>query len=330
MQMEDATPTSRSLQHRFLHALDYFFVLRPTLFFPVWTVALAGLWAHERAAATMPWYWPFWPQHGFGQAWPLELGLFTLVMGASFLLNQITDVESDRLNDKLYLVASGAVPSTHAWTEIALLVAAGLGGLYLLNKPLAVIASLAFGVTGWTYSCAPLFCKNRPWAGLIVNLLGAYLIFSFGWVMAGPASWRMVLNGLPYIFGIGAVYLLTTIPDLPGDAAAHKITVAVRWGEQRVGLAALAADSAAVLTALLMQEWLALAATALVWPFFLATLRRKTVESALQTNKYATLILSLLVCWRFPFYLALLAAIFFFSKWYYAARFQVQYPSLRT
>ncbi len=323
--MEDSAAHRQGLLSR----LDYFFVLRPTLFFPVWTVALAGFWSHERIAAGRPWYDGLWPLQGMAAAHGLALLLLTLLMGAAFLLNQLTDVESDRFNHKLFLVASGAVPERHARIETLFLLVISLSGLAGLNPALAVCALLIFAVTGWAYSCAPFWCKDRPWAGLWANLTGSGLIFLFGWLMAGPLSWS-VLRGMPYLLGIGAVYLLTTIPDRPGDAAAHKITLAVRWGEARVYAAAMSCSTLAVVSALLAREGVALAATLAVWPFFIQTWRRATVESALHTNKMATLALSLLICWRAPLYLFLLAALFFFSKWYYKQRFNVHYPSLLT
>ncbi|HOC88736.1 MAG TPA: UbiA family prenyltransferase [bacterium] len=328
--MTAATGKRSPFAQRLLHSLDYLFVLRPTLFYPVWTVSLAGFWSAERAAAGLPWHTLHWPHQGFTPEDAIAIGLLTLVMGACFLLNQITDIESDRLNNKLYLVASGAVTLRGAWSETALLLAAGLGGLLWLSRPLALIALLAFLVTGWAYSCRPLYGKDRPWAGLLINLAGAGLIYLFGWLMAAPASWRIGLSALPYIAGIGAVYLLTTIPDRPGDAAAHKITLAVHWGEKRIYGAALAAGTIGVLAALPAREGVALTATLLTWPFFFSAWRRQTVDSALRANKFATLVLSFLICWRLPAYLVLLILVFYFSKWYYKKRFQVHYPSLLT
>ena len=328
--MIESAQQSEGLKHRFMHGLDYIFVLRPTLCYPVWTVALAGFWSQERVATGEPWFSSNWPQSGFGLTDLLALALFTLVMGASFLVNQITDIESDRLNNKLYLIASGSVTVRQAWMETLLLLGVGLGGLFMVNSSLALVALLSFLVTGWAYSCAPLNGKNRPWAGFAANLTGAALIFVFGWLMAGASSASMALRGLPFILGIGAVYLLTTIPDRPGDAAANKITLAVHWGEERVYPAALIAGSLAVMAAWLAREGVAAAATVRMWPFFWRTARRRSVDSALRTNKFAVLILSMLICWRVPCYLVVLAAVYYFSKWYYKLRFKVHYPSLRT
>lgn len=315
---------------RLLRALDFLFVLRPTLLIAVWTVALAGLWSHERLLTGAAWYLPAWPLAGLAVPAALELFLFTLLMGAAFLLNQLSDIESDRLNNKLFLIASGAIAPRQAWTEIVLLLTVALAGLMLLDPRLAAVAAAAWLVTGWLYSSAPFRCKDRPWAGLVSNLAGSLLIYIFGWMMAGPAAPEMALHALPYVLGIGAVYCLTTIPDLPGDAGSGKITLAVRWGEAAMRRAALGFDSAALLTACWLGDGVAALATLAIWPFFWRALRQGGAAADLRTNKYATLFLSLLICWRLPAYLLLLAVVFYLGKWYYAARFQMDYPSLRS
>ncbi|MDZ7340319.1 MAG: hypothetical protein ONB27_03110, partial [candidate division KSB1 bacterium] len=89
-----------------LKFLDYFFVLRPTLFFPVWTVFLAGL--HANAV--------FDPKHAMSslaivpaQNQILVALLLSLLMGAIFIFNQIADIETDRQNNKLFFIANGII-----------------------------------------------------------------------------------------------------------------------------------------------------------------------------------------------------------------------------
>ncbi len=249
-------------------------------------------------------------------------------MGASFLLNQISDVESDRLNNKLYLLASGAVKVDHAYYEIVILLLLPLTVLFWLNWQLAIVAALAFIITGFGYSAKPLMLENKPWGGLITNILGALTIFCYGWMLGGQAELQMFVRSLPYLLGVLAVYLLTTIPDVPGDAAAKKITIAVYWGVERVITFALIVHVAAIISAAWLRDAVVLLPALLVLPFFIRTFRTKSIDNALQTNKFAALFLSLMMCVRFPLYLPLLVLIFFFSKWYYAERFHIRYPSL--
>jgi len=311
------------MKARLIKLLDYFFVLRPTLFYPVWTVALAGFWLQERSQTTTI-VEPISDGHFL-----LFLTALTLVLGASFLLNQTTDILSDKINNKLYLIANGHISLRAAHRETAVLVGLSLFTVAWLRIDLALWLLLAFLVTGWAYSAPPLLLKNRPLAGIFANLAGAGIIFAFGWCLQGALSMATLWHALPYLFGVLAVYFFTTIPDLVGDQAADKITAAVKWGPRNTLIAGLIAHVIAILSALL-RDWILLSAAVLLLPFFLRSLQRKDNASVLQTGKYAVLILSLWICLRFPFYLLLLSLLFFFSKWYYRHRFQVSYPSLHT
>jgi 4-hydroxybenzoate polyprenyltransferase len=335
--------------HKAIKLLDYFFVLRPTLFYPVWTISLAGLWAQSRFGGEVPLLRSDSLAHPAGPAvtepvttapvttGPLmsgpaviaALGLFTLVMGSIFLLNQINDVESDRHNDKLFLIANEEIPAGRAYFELFLLVAFSIGTALLLWIDLAVIMLAAFLVMGWLYSCQPFALKDRPVGGLVVNIIGGFMVFLFGWTLGGEPGLATFIHATPYVFAVTAVYLYTTIPDTEGDRAADKVTVAVRYGTPKIILAGLAGDICAIVSGLLLRDWVAAVPAALAFPFFLRTAVKKTAAEALRTNKYAVLFLSLAVCIRFPLYFPLACALFFFAKWYYKKRFNIIYPGFR-
>ena len=84
--------------------LDSVAVLRPTLLFPVWTLVLLGY--HH--GSTMP--------EAPTASQPLRLWttlcLYALLIGPVYIVNQITDRETDAVNNKLYLVARGYVKLT--------------------------------------------------------------------------------------------------------------------------------------------------------------------------------------------------------------------------
>jgi 4-hydroxybenzoate polyprenyltransferase len=303
-----------------LKLFDYFFVLRPTLFFPVWTVALAGFLRAESLAHR--------PVGGLHLM--LCLLALTAVMGASYLLNQIADVVSDRLNNKLYLIANGDLSSTAAWSETALLALLPTGLCAIWRADLAILLALVFLVTGVAYSMWPFLLKDRPVAGLATNLLGTLLIFSYGWCLHSRLQPAMFTAAIPYLLGVLAVYLYTTIPDMEGDRAAGKKTVAVVFGSRRIIIAGLVSDSAAILAALLCRDPMVVLAASLSLYYFIRTVRHEAVSEVLRTVKMAMLFLSLAVVYYFPVYLAIVAFIFFFSKWYYRRRFNISYPSLRT
>jgi 1,4-dihydroxy-2-naphthoate octaprenyltransferase len=307
-----------------LKILDYFFVLRPTLFYPVWTIALAGHWAQARSLQSL----------SSGQADPAHFFLFlfslTLVLGASFLINQITDIVSDKINNKLYLIANGDISIRSAYIETVLLSVIPVLVVGMVRKDLAFLLIIVFLITGWAYSARPFLLKDRPIGGMAANLLGALAIFAYGWCIDGSCRSTMVAHSMPYLLAILAVYFYTTIPDRAGDQAAHKTTVAVKWGVDNTILAGVWTDMGAIVASVFVRDWIILTASLLALPFFIRACRKKNNESVLQTNKFAILFLSLLICVRFPIYLALVVALYFFSKWYYWHRFHITYPSLRT
>ena len=75
------------------HAFDYIFLMRPALMPAVWSLFLFGLCHAPGNVQTTN------TPHMF-----LSLGLLTLVMGAGYIHNQLHDIESDRINNKLFLL----------------------------------------------------------------------------------------------------------------------------------------------------------------------------------------------------------------------------------
>ncbi|MBN2000855.1 UbiA family prenyltransferase [candidate division KSB1 bacterium] len=309
---------------------DFFFVLRPTLFFPVWTFALAGYWTQSRYGINT------FYAHGFFDIGSIDftlwcsIFLFTLVMGSVYLINQIEDVESDRLNNKLYLIANGDISIRQAYWETALLLAVAVVLTALKRWDLAAIMIVAFVVLGWLYSCRPFALKNHPIGSIVINLSGGYIVFGFGWMIAGGFSPRIFFYATPYALGLLAVYFFTTIPDIPGDGRVKKITPAVKWGKNAAIHFGLGAEVLAIFFAFLSRDLVILLPTVAMLPFFIKTAVSKSVKDVLRTNKYAVLFLSLAICYKFYLYFALILIVFIFSKWYYKKRFDLVYPSFKT
>jgi homogentisate phytyltransferase / homogentisate geranylgeranyltransferase len=159
-------------------------------------------------------------------------------------VNQITDVEIDRINKPWLPIAAGELSPAGAraivvaCTAIPLVLAVTQGTV----ETVAVAAGL---VVGAVYSLPPLRLKRFPVAAslcitgvrsLVVNL-GVY------WHFAGqidPPVWALCLFVLPFSF---AIAVLKDVPDIEGDRAYSIRTFTVRLGGRRVfqiGLAALA------------------------------------------------------------------------------------------
>ena len=159
-------------------------------------------------------------------------------------VNQLTDVEIDRVNKPFLPIAAGDLSMSAArgivlaCTAIPLAMAVTQGAI----ETLAVAAALAVGAL---YSLPPFRFKRFPVAAslcitgvrsIVVNL-GVY------WHFAGdisPPVWALCLFVLPFSF---AIAVLKDVPDLEGDRQYSIRTFTVRLGGGRVfgiGMAALA------------------------------------------------------------------------------------------
>lgn len=300
------------------------------MFFPVWTLSLAGLWAQSRfgsynSITDRLVRFEYINLNNF-----LFLALFTMLMGAVFLINQIEDVESDKLNNKLFLIANGDISIRKAYIETVLLIVIPIIIMIWKRSDLALLMAISFIIMGWMYSCRPIVLKDKPIGGILPNFFGGYIIFIYGWMIKGDSGMEMIYYATPYVLGLIAVYFLTTVPDIEGDKGANKITVAVKYGANRVIMAGLIVDILAIIAGLFTRDIIILIPTILILPFFIQSAITKSNRIVLKTNKFAALFLSLIICFHYPLYLVLLVFLYFFSKWYYRNRFNITYPSLRT
>ncbi|MCB0548395.1 MAG: homogentisate phytyltransferase [Phaeodactylibacter sp.] len=182
------------------------------------------------------------------QDWHLPELFLTLAscLGANIYivgLNQITDVEIDRINKPYLPLASGAFSMRMGYGLITVSVLLSLGiaiyiGKYLL---LTVLLSLALGTA---YSLPPFRLKRFTfWAafciiavrGLIVNLL---LFLNFHFIISGreniPAAvW--LLTGAIFVYSI-VIAWFKDIPDMEGDSRYEIRTLSLRIGARRVFL----------------------------------------------------------------------------------------------
>lgn len=300
---------------------DYLFLLRPTLFFPVWTYFLAGQsgGAHYPKASQQL-------LHPVGPVWIMTA--LSLLMGSVYILNQIQDIETDRRNRKLFLLANGIVPVRHAYREAVVLAVASMG-LAFWADPLFGLGFMAlFLIAGILYNYPPTAWKNHPVFGILVNGAGSILIYDIGWV-AGGGEQALPPQMFAYAFAVVAVFLNTTLPDRKGDEATGKITFGVRYGLGATALWALVFEAASFALSLITREWLLFIPSALALPFFVMAAYRRKLPDTLRATKFAVSALAGAVCVVFPPYLLLIVAVFFISRWYYKKRFHFDYPNFR-
>lgn len=157
-------------------------------------------------------------------------------------LNQVTDVDIDRVNKPTLPLASGEFTMRQGRLLVAGagIVAVGLSaamGPYLL---LTIVLTL---IIGTVYSLPPLHLKVHPlWAALSIAFvrgfvanLGIILHFSQTLGTAPELSWPQALGLALFFFGFGLVIALyKDIPDLSGDSKFGVRTFTVRLGARTV------------------------------------------------------------------------------------------------
>ncbi|MBP6786038.1 MAG: homogentisate phytyltransferase [Candidatus Promineofilum sp.] len=166
-------------------------------------------------------------------AWLACLSANLYVVG----LNQLTDVDIDRLNKPRLPLAHGDLSPGDGQ---AIVLAAGAAALLLAASQGPVLA-LTLGLVmliGTAYSLPPLRLKARPvlaalsiaLARGVIATLGVYVHFA-----RGAAVPPLVAGAALFFFGFGLVIaLFKDIPDRDGDLRHGVGTLAVRWGPQRV------------------------------------------------------------------------------------------------
>jgi homogentisate phytyltransferase/homogentisate geranylgeranyltransferase len=174
---------------------------------------------------------------------PLFLAWIACLCGNIYIvgLNQLEDVEIDKINKPHLPIASGEFSQRTgqilvAVTGILALVLAGSGGWYLFGM---VSISLAIGTA---YSLPPIRLKRFPfWAalcifsvrGAIVNL-GLFLHFNWLWQgFPGIPSSVWTLTGFILVFTL-AIAIFKDIPDLEGDRQFHITTFTIALGKEKV------------------------------------------------------------------------------------------------
>jgi homogentisate phytyltransferase / homogentisate geranylgeranyltransferase len=190
----------------------------------------------------------------------------TLIAGACvnvFIVgvNQLEDVEIDRLNKPWLPIAAGelSLEAGRRIVALAAVVPLAMAATQGLAELVAVTVALSIG---WAYSCPPLRLKRYPAlaAGsitfvrsLVVNL-GVWLHVAGTPIDAGV--WALTAVTVPFSF---AIAILKDVPDVEGDRRFGIATFSVRLGAQpvlAVGIGALVAAELgmAVLGPLLLHD----------------------------------------------------------------------------
>jgi 4-hydroxybenzoate polyprenyltransferase len=320
--------------------LDHIFLMRPVLLAPVWTILLLGFY-HGSLYQGMH-VGPF----GFNllRVLPVFI-LMTATAGGIYIINQIYDRESDRLNRKLFLIPEGHIKTGTAWRQATVLYVIAAAGAFFISKHIMAILMLSI-LLGFVYSTPPLSLKNRPWASLFSNILGhGIIVFAAGWFAVSgnqaDSLLPMLNTVLPYSLAIGITFLCTTIPDMEGDRIAGKITFSVRYGKRKTALViAVMFLVMMIFTIAAIKKpsggctlWhripLLLYAEILALPFFIIMVLNPSQRNINFAVKIPVFTLSIIVAVFFWWYFVLIFLVYLTSRLYYQKRFGLDYPSFK-
>ncbi|HKW13341.1 MAG TPA: UbiA family prenyltransferase [Candidatus Krumholzibacteria bacterium] len=315
---------------------DFLFVLRPLILVPAWAFYSLGAHTHripravEHTAIIQSAFW-----------------CLSSVLACAYVLNQIFDLESDRLNGKgLFLTRRVFRPRTML---LIALVAFATASLLLRNthhvQHIPLTAALLLSLI---YSLPPLRLCSRPWWDLAANAIGyGGLAYVIGHGALSNDLMPAIMGAVPWVLLVAGTFLHTTILDVEGDAAAGKHTTTVVFGERRsallsvgFGAAAFALSVAPKLRATKGASWLPAIVTGgalLAFAYAYHRLTRSREMSVAEryavrarTSSYAvqvpTALVALGAAWRDPWFLILLLPLVAFTHVYNHARFGVSYP----
>ncbi|HEX2957639.1 MAG TPA: UbiA family prenyltransferase [Chitinispirillaceae bacterium] len=326
------------MQKPFQKVLDCFFLLRIPLLAPVWTIIILGWISGSEHIApggilTGSVSWPH-----LGTLWTGILG-FSLIVASIYVVNQIADIESDRINHKLFLLPHKIISIPTAWTLAIFCALSGMLISIYLRPIFAVFFALAL-LIGFLYDLPPFELKNHAWGGVVANSIGhGVLTFLVGWFLSKvnePFTFDLLKTGLLSAaaagFANGAVFLATTIPDVEGDALTGKKTFCVKYGEKRTAQTAAIFCVLALFFSFMIEynKWVMIIPTVASLLLFIAFTFSTRKEMAFQVFKWPVFLLSATVALYIPEYALLIFATFFGSRIYYRHRFNIDYPTFKS
>jgi 4-hydroxybenzoate polyprenyltransferase len=302
-----------------MRGLDLVFAARPLLHVPLWSIYLVTLHYHHHLSG-----------ESFGWTDFGMLAAMSLAAAGAYYLNQVHDLESDRLNAKLGFLQRNLLSERALMSSFLITSLASLGLALVVSKVAFAIVLQAF-LLGYAYSAPPLRLKDRAIAGLLANAYGIGFLGSLA-VMPDLSMNNLGLLGwdAPYYFAcaVGGTYLLTTVPDADGDRQTGKRTAVVLLGARiTVSLAAACFVGAACFAA--VSHFLPLLVIALAAVSLCVTaLYLNSIRSILFSAKAPIVMLALLASWYFWGFGLFMIALLLGVRLYYRRRFGLRYPEL--
>ena len=309
---------------------DYLFIFRPTLFFVVWVMISVGMYIA-------------YLQNDYTLQWNVDYNFRTLIVflslsiicGATFITNQLSDSKSDTINKKLFIVDS-IINNQDAQNIYKYSIYVG-GILLLLSFSIynIIIGISIFFIWDRLYNKEPYQCKNNPFLGPLCNLLVGFLLIFSGWIVVHSNNqslsfsylYNFLLLIIPYLLCYLSVAIITDIPDIEGDKSIQKNTFTLIYGKKTTLVISTLLVLLAFLISYYLNDPLGSIITVVSFPFFLFALFRGYNKDILRAIRYPIFIMNFFVMTIFPVLFIFSIVVFYFSKYYYWHRFDIHYPT---
>lgn len=260
----------------------------------------------------------------------IALLMLTFSVAGTYILNQLVDLETDRRNGGLPLLAKAGVSLKLAIAENIVISLVPLAYALFAGGPLARLLVFA-ALLNILYNVRPFYFTGRPFLDFLSNAAGFGLVaFGMGWAACNGN--RMVHLGgffgqaLPYTLLMVAGSINSTIPDEPGDRKTGKTTTVVLLGAQKANLISTGAVIAALLIATRHQDPVAVLTASLSIPFFIRYAFTHELRHGLFTFQICGSFLLFLTAVVFPWFFVWGLITYLLTRLYFRLRHGIDYP----
>ncbi len=279
-----------------IKVLDYIFFTRPVLFFPAITLLLLS----SNGELFSVW----------------ELFSYINILASSYILNQIYDIENDKLNNKNYHLSKGIISLKEGCF------------LFFISSLFVFVYSISFYiflVKLFLYISIVLFYnlpyfdwKGRPFLTLLSSFLGGSLTYLLGVDLTCQDF--SIINFINYgnIIVVGSI--LTMIPDIEGDKICGKNSFAVHCGVERSLIVGNILSVIGIFLSLLSSDIFISSA------FLLTIILNISRVAPDKSAKILILTLTFKAIYLYSVYTVPIALVFIIGRYYYKERFGIKYP----
>jgi 4-hydroxybenzoate polyprenyltransferase len=309
------------------YILDAIFLTRPVLLIPVWGFCVFGYY-RGMILSGHKWNFHVVPDKAT-MSFFLWMVVFSLAVSAIYVLNQIADIDVDRENSGMPLLAKGNISASTARIT-SIICAAGSMALPLLFHPALAFFSFAALLTGIIYSFRPTYFSGRCILDFISNGTGYGIIaFGTGWYLSGAGTGGFFMSAFPYFLLMCAGSISSTLPDYIGDKKCGKNTTAVILGIKNAHILALIIILSDIVLSYIVNDVVVLICAAGALPLYIIYLVRP-IEVFMEATYKAGGLLCMIVAFVLMPVNAAAAFLIALSTWlYFRLRFHVNYPSLK-